>query len=41
VEIKLATTRAHPRRASVVPPLLDAMAAYQAMAATKSQRAYA
>jgi len=40
-EIKLAIARAHPRRASVVPPLLDAMAAYRAMAATRSQRASA
>jgi subtilisin family serine protease len=40
-QIKLALTRVHSRRASVVPPLLDAMAAYQAIAAaTKSRRIY-
>jgi subtilisin family serine protease len=41
VQIKFALTRAHSqRRASVVPPLLDAIAAYRVLAATKSQRTY-
>jgi subtilisin family serine protease len=41
-EIKLAIARAHaPRRASVVPPLLDVMATYRALAVVTSQRMYA
>jgi subtilisin family serine protease len=40
-EIRRAIARARPRRASVVPPLLDAMAAYRAMAATRPQGVYA
>lgn len=38
-QVKLAVTQAHqPRRASVVPPLLDATAAYQALATARAGR---
>lgn len=37
--VKLAIThKAHPRRASVVPPLLDATAAYQALSTARARR---
>jgi subtilisin family serine protease len=41
LDIKHAISRSHARRASVVPPLLDVMAAYRAMAAVSRKRAYA
>jgi hypothetical protein len=40
-QVKLAITKANkPRRAAVVPPLLDALAAYQTLSAENSRRRF-